>query len=345
MISNKVLAIGVAVIMMSLALGAQINTQQPLKPLDDSATPPVNPEGQDAQPTSPDGLGAISLPSGFEAVLLADGLDRGDGLKGITSALFRAGNGPFGHDLYVAYSPDDSIYKVDKDGAGATHFADVGDFPVGVEFGAYDGFKGYLYVGLALEQDWAVVRVDSEGTVTPFSNVTRTSGLAFSPPGSGYGKYLYAATYWSEGRIFRIDKDGVAEEFKDSIPGQSRYLEFSHGGPWGHYLFVSEITSGKIYKVYPDASNETFAETNATWGVEGFDFSPGGVWGHYMFVGVAFGADAGKIFRIDPDGNVELWASGFEGVADIHFEPGGKGGFTMYIVTNGSGEVYAISKA
>ena len=60
---------------------------------------------------------------------------------------------------------------------------------------------------------------------------------------------------------------------------------------------------------------------------------------------MAFGGDAGKILRIDPEGNVEVWADGFDSVADIHFQPGGKGGFTMYIVTDGTGEVWAISKA
>lgn len=285
------------------------------------------------------------VPAGFQAIKLAEGLSVGDGVKGITSALFRSGDGPFGHDLYVAYSGVDEIHRVSRDGGGATWFADVGDFPVGVAFSPFDSFGNYLYVGNAFASSWAVERIDASGTVTSFSDVPGTSGLAFPLAGTTYGEYLYAATYWSSGKIYRIDSTGTATEFKDSIPGQSRYLKFSHGGHWGIYLFVTDINSGKIYKVYPDASYDEFADTGVDWGVEGLDFSPGGAWGHYMFVGVAFGDDAGKIFRIDADGNVELWAWGFGSVADIHFQPGGKGGFTMYLVTDGTGEVWAISKA
>lgn len=287
------------------------------------------------------------VPEGFEAIKLADGLDYGDGLKGITSALFRAGSGHFGHDLYVAYSGMNEIWKVSKDGSGAELFADdVGAFPVGVAFAPYNSFGHYLYVGNAFAGNWAVVRVDSEGNVEPFADVGATAGLAFSPPGSDYGKYLYAATHYGTGRIYRIDHKGNAEEFKDSIPGESRYIKFSHGGAFGKYLFVSNIVDGMIYKVLPDATWEVFADTGVGYGgLEGFDFSPGGVWGHYLFVGVAFGTHAGEIYRIDSEGNSELWASGFGSVADIHFQPAGKGGFTMYLVTDGTGEVWSISKA
>jgi len=287
-----------------------------------------------------------TVPSGFKAIKLASGLTKpGDGVKGITSALFLSGDGPFGHDLYVAKSDSGQIYRVNRAGAGATAFATVGDFPVGVAFSPFDSFGNYLYVGRAMVGEWGVVRVDPMGNVENFADVAGTSGLAFPPGDTAYGEYLYAATYYSSGKIYRIDSTGTATEFKDSIPGQSRYIKFSHGDAFGIYLFVTEINGGKIYKVYPDASYELFADTGMGWGIEGLDFSLGGAWGHYMWVGVAFGDNAGKILRIDPSGNVVEWASGFGHVADIHFQPGGKGGFTMYIVTAGTGEVWAISKA
>jgi hypothetical protein len=191
-----------------------------------------------------------------------------------------------------------------------------------------------------------VVRVDPSGIVTPFSDVPNTAGLAFPPGDTAYGEYLYAATLYSQGKIYKIDSAGTATEFKDSIPGQSRYIKFSHGGAFGIYLFVTNLIDGKVYKVYPDATYDLFADTGmGAGGIEGLEFSPGGVWGKYLFVGVAFGANAGKIVRISPSGMAEVWASGFGRVADIHFQPGGKGGFTMYIVTDGTGQVWAISKA
>ena len=283
-----------------------------------------------------------TVPAGFKATKLAEGLATTDGLKGITSALFRAGNGHFGDFLYVARSDNDKIYRVSKKG-GATEFADVGDFPVGVAFGTHNGFQGYLYVGLAYATSNAVVRVDPSGVVSNFAAIDHIAGIAFSPDGSGYGKYLYAAQ-WTTGYIYRIDSAGNVYTWHTSIPGESRYIKFSHGGPFGKLLYLSETWSGKIDIVWPDASVSTFVDTG-DYEIEGLEISPGGVWGHYLFVGVAFGADAGKILRIDPAGNVEVWADGFGAVADIHFQPGGKGGFTMYIVTGTAGEVWAISKA
>lgn len=290
-------------------------------------------------------LGPTFLLGNFKAVKLFDNFTYADGVKGITSALWRSGDGPFGHDLYVAYSSMDQIWKVARDGSGATWFADVGDFPVGVAFSPFDSFGNYLYVGNAFASSYAIQRIDSEGNVEDWVDLPATSGLAFPQGATAYGKYLYAATYYSSGKIYRIDSTGAYEEFKDSIPGQSRYIKFSHGNKFGFYLFVSNIDDGKIYKVYPDATYSVFADTGVSWGIEGMEFSPGGAFGHYLYVGVAFGNYSGTIFRIDDEGNVETFATGLGSVADIHFQPGGKGGFTMYIVTDGTGEVYAISKA
>jgi len=315
---KKIFAIGIAVLMVGITIASQ----------------------------SVIATGPTFLIGNFEAVKLSDAFDYGDGVKGITSALHRSGDGPFGHDLYVAFSAQDEIWKVARDGSGEAWFADVGDFPVGVAFSPFDSFGNYLYVGNAFASSYAIQRIDSEGNVEDWVDLPATSGLAFPPEGTTYGEYLYAATYYGAGKIYRIDSTGAYEEFKDSIPGQSRYIKFSHGGKWGFYLFVSNINDGKIYKVYDDATYSLFADTGVTdFGIEGMEFSPGGVFGSYLYVGVAFGSQAGKIFRIDYKGNVETFATGFGSVADIHFQPGGNGGFTMYIVTDGTGEVYAISKA
>jgi len=315
---KKIFAIGIAVLMIGIVIASQ------------SAVAPNGP---------------TILIGNFQAVKLSDNFEYGDGVKGITSALWRSGDGQFGHDLYVAFSPMNEIWKVARDGSGEEWFADVGYFPVGVAFSPFDSFGNYLYVGNAFASSYAIQRIDPGGNVEDWVDLPSTSGLAFPPEGTTYGEYLYAATYYSSGKIYRIDSTGSYEEFKDSIPGESRYIKFSHGGKWGFYLFVSNIDDGKIYKVYDDATYSVFADTGVSWGIEGMEFSPGGAFGKYLYVGVAFGTEAGKIFRIDDEGNVETFATGFGSVADIHFQPGGKGGFKMYIVTDGTGEVWAISKA
>ena len=74
--------------------------------------------------------------------------------------------------------------------------------------------------------------------------------------------------------------------------------------------------------------------------LEGMDFGPGGAFGHYLYVGDIC---TGDVFQVDRHGNVNLWASGFPGAADIHFEPGRRGGSTMYLADGVSG-VWAISR-
>jgi hypothetical protein len=276
-----------------------------------------------------------TVPEGFEVTVLASDLQAP---KGIVSPLHRAGAGPFGHYLYVALSDADAIATVDKDGAGANLFADnVGDFPVGVAF--YGGpFGNNLYVGNAF--GGGIVMVDPSGTVSPFALAgMNIAGLDFGR--GAYGADLYAGE-WTVGNIHRVDPSGTATLFTN-VPGtQTRYLKFSHGGAFGTFLYFTDFLVGDIYQVDDLGAATLFASTGAT-SLEGFDFSPGGAFGHFLYAG---DLNSGDIFRVAPDGTVELWASGFPGAADIHFEPGKRGGFTMYISDgHNPGHVFAVSKA
>lgn len=272
-----------------------------------------------------------SVPDGYEVELLADNLDTP---KGITSPMHRAGAGQFGHYLYVAVSEVDAIYKVEKeDGAGAEFFASSSSFPVGVSF--FGGpFGKYLYVGNALGGG-GITRVgpaggDAEAFALSGKNV---AGLDF---GRGkYGNDMYAGE-WDAGNIYRVAPNG-SEELFAAIPNvQTRYLKFSPGIPM---LFFTDFPSGDVYYVAPNGSATPFAHIGVP-GVEGFDFGPGGAFKDFMYVGSIV---TGDIWTVDANGDVALWASGFEGVADIYFEPGEEGGFVMYVVTGGS-KVYAIDK-
>jgi hypothetical protein len=276
-----------------------------------------------------------TVPQGFKVTVLATGLNAP---KGIVSPLHRAGAGPFGHFLYVAESGADDIAKVDKAGAGASFFASTGvaDFPVGVAF--FGGpFGNFLYVGGAF--GGGIVKIDPSGTVAPFALPTMLiAGLDFGH--GAYGSDLYAGE-WAAGNIHRVDPLGNATLFAN-IPGtQTRYLKFSHGGAFGTFLFYTDFITGDIHQVDATGVATLFASTGAQ-SLEGFDFSPGGAFGHFLYAG---SLQTGDIYRVAPDGTVELWASGFTGAADIHFEPGKKGGFTMYVSDGKNpGHVYAISK-
>lgn len=276
-----------------------------------------------------------TVPDGFRVDVLADDLDSP---KGIVSPLFRAGAGPFGHELYVAESGEDRIVTVDKAGAGVVEFAtsdDLFDFPVGLAFSG-GPFGKYLYVGNASSE--GVARVDVAGNAMLFAlDGESVGGLDF---GHGpYGHDLYAAVY-DAGEIWRVDPTGQAVLFASEPGTEPRYLKFSHGGGFGTYLYFSDYYAGDIYRVDPAGIANLFASVGTGFHcLEGLDFSPGGAFGHYLYVGDLC---TGDVFQVAPDGSVGLWAYDFDGAADIHFEPGKEGGFTMYIAS-GEHNVYAVS--
>lgn len=271
------------------------------------------------------------VPDDFEVTVLATGLVQP---KGLDSALFRAGAGRMGKDLFVAESGLDRVVTVEREGSMPVVFSMTnGSFPVGV--GCFGGpFGPYLYCGNAM--GGGIDRLDSEGVAVPFALPGMSiAGLAF---GKGeFGGDLYAGE-WTTGDIWRIDREGNAVLFATIPNGQSRYLHFSHGGPYGHYLYVTDFITGDIYRIDPDGNVMMFASTGAAC-LEGLAISPGGAFGQMLFAGDLC---AGEIYAVAPDGTVTLWAYGFNGAADMIFEPGGKGGFTMFMV-DGVDSVYAIS--
>lgn len=274
---------------------------------------------------------AQTVPAPFRARLLAGGLVSP---KGLDSAHYQAGAGPMGDYLYVAESGLNRIVEIDL-GTGLVEpmAATLGAFPVGV--GCYGGpFAQYMYIGCAY--GGGIERMDMNGVTTAFALTgLSVAGLDF---GKGpFGQYLYAGE-WPNGRIWRVDQLGNATLFA-TVPGEARYLEFSDGGPFGHNLFVSDYMTGTVYRVDPRGAVTLFAST-AAFGLEGLSFGPGGAFGTNLFVG---SLATGQIFEIAPNGAVSLWGSGFPGVADIRFLPGGRGGFTMALV-DGHSAVYTVRK-
>lgn len=281
---------------------------------------------------------APTVPAGFNVTLLASGLISP---KGIVSALHRAGAGQFGHDLYVAESGAGNITDVGKGGAGASAFATTGFFPVGVAFSG-GPFGEFLYVGRAF--GGGIARVDPSGSVTPFALAGMSiSGLDFGR--GAYGNDMYAGE-WPMGKIHRVDPNGTATLFANMSGNETRYLKFSHGNAFGTFLYYTDLLSGKIYKVDPSGNAAVFANIGSPC-LEGFDVSSGGAFGHYLYAGDVCN---GNIYRVAPDGTVMTWATGFGGVADIHFEPLAMGqakkggGFIMYIADATAGKIYGISK-
>jgi DNA-binding beta-propeller fold protein YncE len=274
---------------------------------------------------------AQTVPSPFKWTLLVSGLDQP---KGLDSARRQAGAGQMGEYLYVAESGADRVVAVDpKTGVVEPVGGTLGTFPVGI--GCYGGpFAQYMYLGSAFSG--GIERMSVNGVTTPFALAgIPIAGLDFG--NAQFGHDLYAGE-WMAGNVWRIDAQGNATLFA-AVPGQARTLEFSQGGAFGHNLYVTEYLSGNVYRIDPQGNVTLFASTGST-GLEGLAFGPGGAFGANLYVGNQL---TGQILEITPTGSIGSWANGFPGVADLHFMPGTKGGFTMILV-DGIGSLFTVRR-
>jgi len=275
-----------------------------------------------------------TVPPGFTLTQLASGMFDP---KGITSSPANpVAAGCFGNFVYVAESGLNEIDQVSKTG-GFFPFAGSGSFPVGVNFfGGFTGpFGGFLYIGNAFGA--GITRSDCSGVVTPFT--LGGLGIAGIDLGTGvYAPFAYAGE-WQVGNIWKISPTGSATLF-GSFPGtQTRYLKFSQGDLFGTFLYYSDANTGRIVRVGPTGAASTFAVTGSPC-LEGFEISPlGSGFGDFMYAGDVC---SGTIYQISPTGAVTTWATGFAGVADIHFQIEATT-ITMYVSDAGAGTIYAIS--
>lgn len=276
--------------------------------------------------------GAETVPLDFQVTMLADGLARP---KGIDTVHHQAGAGAMDKDfLFIAESNADDIVRVNKFTGDVEYHADtMGFFPVGV--GCYGGpFGPYMYVGNAM--GGGIVRIDAEGFTEPFALLDKSiAGMDFSK--GEYGKFLYAGE-WALGNIWRVDRFGNEELFATIPTCETRYMKFAQSDAFGQFLYFSDFVAGEIYRVMPDGTEMLFSTIGVP-GLEGFDFGRG-YFGEFLYIG---SITTGEIYRVAPDGTWDIWASGFEGVADIIFKPEQGQGFVMYIV-DGHSKVYRIEK-
>ena len=285
-----------------------------------------------------------SVPPGFEMTELTNALDQPKGVVTPESAAAKAAFGTT--DVWVASSRTNAIVKVPKTG-GASSFASVPGFPVGLAFSDGGTFGTYLYVGIAIAG--GVSRVDPLGTVSAFAAAgVGIAGLEFGP-GGAFGTDLYAAE-WADGRIWRIDATGTSTLFAEFPGTEPRYIEFGEGSFAG-FLYFTDFVTGDIYRVDSTGTGAVFASTGAQ-ALEGLAFSPGGAWGDFLYAASLLPSD--NIYRVDPSGTVEtfmasLKASEDNAAADLTFDVDHLGRPTLYVangwpvpVTTGEPSAWAL---
>lgn len=271
------------------------------------------------------------VPEPFQVRLVATDLIQP---KGIESTPHATGFGSAGHDLYIAESGANRVTRIDPITGEKTLISQtLGGFPVGIRANG-GSFDQHLYIGDAF--GGGVECMELSGVCTPFAISNRAAaGMDFGR--GAFGNNLYVGE-WAVGNIWRIDRDGNAELFATLPNAEARYMKFSQDGQFGNFLYVTDYRSGDIYRVDPQGVATVFARTSSPC-LEGLDFSKGGAFGKYLYAGDIC---TGDMFRVAPDGTTEFFAGGFEGVADIKFVPGPKGGSTMYFV-DGHLSVFEIS--
>ncbi|MBI3262643.1 MAG: gluconolaconase [Acidobacteria bacterium] len=144
------------------------------------------------------------------------------------------------------------------------------------------------------------------------SGVVNPTSLAVSPDG-----YLYVSSRF-EGTIYRVRSDGTIEPIATEL-GVPCGLAFDSAGT----LYVGD-RSGTIFRVTRTGHTDTFASLPPSVAAFHLAMGPGG----YLHVAAPTLAPRDHIYRISPDGDVEITYSGFGRPQGLAFDAQG----SLYVV-------------
>ena len=204
--------------------------------------------------------------------------------------------------------------------------------------GEKGGLENYVIQRIDPHHNYAV----SIFCTLPGLNKKKVSGIgvdaSFGPPGSPFAGKLYASTTLNE-TIYQITPDGKCSPFVTfdaKQQGGPLYLRFA---PDGQSLFVTVVRGGifaargsAVLRVLPNGKVEDKPVVEAPTLFGSLDFAPeefgsyaGQLFvvdvGHYEIpvpLGQALRAD-GKVYRVTPEGKLELVASGFINPWNLRF--------------------------
>lgn len=286
---------------------------------------------------SPETSQAIVVPPGFAVTKIVDNLSPVSWPSYWKSLQdLEAGIGEFGDYLY--YINDEVVYRIKPQNRTPETFASVPTASV-MDF----GFNGDLFIGAA-DAKGTVYRVKPDRSVTKFAEVgSSTEGMTFD------GQYLYFSE-WNisgPGEVSRIDANGQTSSFTqpNTVGLETGGLEFCRSV---FPLYVID-QSGTIFEVNQSGVVKLFAGIDLNTRMYNGETipcsNPQTLFGNYLYIAEQRGQPAGRILRVSFDGNVEVFASGFQGfdltgVTGLKFSPDGR---TLYVTDDIGRAIYAIT--
>lgn len=198
---------------------------------------------------------------------------------------------------------------------GETLFLDVGKtFATGVhqvDNPAFD-YEGNLYATYSgsrgQEVPVSIFRIRPSGTREPFVvGIVNPTSMAFGASGD-----LFVSSRF-EGTVYRVKPDASVETFATEL-GVACGLAFAADGS----LFVGD-RSGTIFAIDPSGKTSTFATLPASVAAFHLAFGPD----EHLYVTAPTFSTYDHVYRVDPSGHVDVFASGFGRPQGLAFDSTG----------------------
>jgi hypothetical protein len=180
-------------------------------------------------------------------------------------------------------------------------------------------FGSFLYVAEASAN--RISKISNVGAVAPFASLPASpERMAFAQGGgfanSTFGDVLFVTL--ADGRLVKVDPSGTVSPCVSGLSGP-KGLVFGPGGALRTtVLYVAQSTLNKISKVDASCNVSDFATTNLA-SPTGLGISLAAPWGPLDTTLYVVNAGT-RIDRIDKNGNVTLFASGFTQTDTIRFD-------------------------
>ena len=192
----------------------------------------------------------------------------------------------------------------------------------------------------------AIYRVESDQTVTRWSDGLGTPRRLAWGGGTAYGDYLYL-TEGDAKSILQMAGDGTTTTFV-TMSRTPHGLVIDRTGAYGGYMYTATRDGDRIVQIAPDGSESAFSGFPGTvpGGPIDLDIDPGAVYGGLMYLATSSPAepDVSGLFAVDPTGVATRFALDIVDAFSVEVDPVGRLGGHMFVTgkTSLTDPVYSL---